>query len=144
MYFNLIMLGIFLLGHCPVLAMDEKEEKPPTAFSGLKRTKSFSHNSRLASGDPTIPNTIQELATQKSEGKSIPFLCENKKGILEHKGTLLYGSRFQKSMVEEGSCILYDGYLILPQEYPEEATFEEKLKKYKASLMGKREEGEGK
>ena len=77
------------------------------------------------------------------EEKSITLLCENEKGDFVYKGILLRGSRLQTMMVEEGSCIFYDGYLILPQEYSEVASFEEKLKKYKALLLKKGEKGEG-
>ncbi len=138
------MLGIFLWGHCPVRAMQQEKETPSTAFSGLKRTKSCSHinmNNPSSSSDLAISNPTQELATQKSEGKAIIFLYENKKGILEHKGMVLYGSMFQDGTVERGSCIVYDGYLIYPQEYSQEATFEEKLKEYEASLSDEGEKG---
>ncbi len=139
------MLGIFLLGHCPVCAMDKKKEKPPMApsklkFSGLKRTKSFSHmnmNSSLRSCDLTIPNATQEL-----EGENTTLLYEDEKGAFVYKGILLCGSKLQKMWLEDGSCILYDGYLISPQDDSEEASFEEKLKKYKDSLLDKGEKGE--
>ena len=89
---------------------------------------------------------------EEQEGKYITFLHEDEENELTYKGRLIHGGELQMGFIEYSISILYEDYLISPQRFFGKASLEEivknkanlikKVKKYEASLVGKREEGE--